>query len=296
MEIYKIENLVNGKCYIGQTVLTFNERYNFKGEGIERVLAYLEMREDKTSSYSDKLYHNNHLLNAIRKYGTENFTVEIIDTAESIEELNKKEKYWIKHYNAFRKGYNKCKGGDGIEGWEPSNATRKFWSKQRKGRHAGKRNPNYGGKLFTKETLEKMSIAKKGKYTGEKSWVARPVINLDTMEVFDAMAQACRKYNISSGNLTACCQRKERGKHGVRKLAGGYRWMYYDEYLKKGDIVGEPINKRHKAVVNIDTGEVFETAAEAGRQYSIDSSTIGKVCRGEKKTCGGHRWRYKEQE
>ena len=38
MEIYKITNLVNGKCYIGQTITSFNERYNFEGEGIERVL------------------------------------------------------------------------------------------------------------------------------------------------------------------------------------------------------------------------------------------------------------------
>lgn len=296
MEIYKIQNKVNGKCYIGQTVTSFNERYNFKGEGAERVLGYLEMREAKASSYSEKLYHNNHLLCALRKYGVENFNVEIIDTAETLEELNKKEEKWIKLYKAFENGYNKCKGGDGTKGWVPTEDVRNLWSEQRKGRHAGKKNPNYGGRLVSEESRRKMSEARKGRFIGGENWRARELINLDTLEVFETMTQACEKYGISSGNLTACCQRQERGEHGTRKLAGGYRWMYHDEYLEKGDVVGEVKNNHHRAVRNIDTGKVFETAAAAGRFYSIDSSQIGKVCRGIKNTCGGYGWEYYKQE
>lgn len=292
MEIYKITNLVNGKKYIGQTIKTFNDRYNFAGEGVERVWAYLNFRRDKETFYQTRMYHNNHLLKAIEKYGFDNFAVDIIDTAETSEELNQKECYWIEHYNAFTDGYNYCIGGNGTRGYKFSEEAKRKMSLSRKGVHAGDKNPNYKARHFTEETIRKMSIAKKGKYTGTDSWRSVKIINLDTLEVFDTITQAGEKYGIKNSNISHCCQRKERGKHGVRTRAGGYRWMYYDEYLEKGDVVGFPTNKRHKKVINIDTNEIFDTATQAGKHYSIDPSQIGKVCKGKLKTCGGFRWEY----
>lgn len=295
MEIYKIVNLVNGKRYIGQTTKTFNSRYNFKGEGIERVLGYLEFRENKADFYNEKFYYNDHLLKAIRKYGVENFEVKIIDTADNIKDLNIKEMYWIKHFQSNVNGYNHCDGGGNNKGWKMSETTKEHLSKIRKGRFVGKDNPNYG-KTHSIETRNKMSEARKGKLTGSESPKARQVINLDTLEVFETMTTACEKYNISSGNLTNVCQRQERGTHGTRKLAGGYRWMYYDEYLEKGDIVGEYKNAHHKAVINIDTGKIFNTIREASDYYNIDSSSIAKTCKGRFKTSGGYRWEYYNKE
>lgn len=43
----------------------------------------------------------------IKEYGKENFTIEEIDSAKTFEELDSKEKYWIKELNTiFPKGYN----------------------------------------------------------------------------------------------------------------------------------------------------------------------------------------------
>ena len=106
--IYKIENLVNGKIYIGQTTRSFNERYNAKGKGIERVYGYLLGCE----RYGDS--HNVYLLKSIRKYGFINFEVEeVFDIAYDRKELDEKEKYWIKYYNACdpNYGYNSLPGG-----------------------------------------------------------------------------------------------------------------------------------------------------------------------------------------
>lgn len=100
MIIYKIVNLVNGKIYIGQTVNTFNQRYGGKGVGVERI----------TDSYSN----NSHLLNAIEKYGTMNFKVEILEQCTTLEELNEREDYYVEYYdsNNESKGYNKIGGGN----------------------------------------------------------------------------------------------------------------------------------------------------------------------------------------
>lgn len=64
MQIYKITNCVNSKIYIGKDT-TSNP--NYYGSGVI-------------------------LNNAIKKYGIENFTKHIIDTAETKEELSVKEK------------------------------------------------------------------------------------------------------------------------------------------------------------------------------------------------------------
>ena len=90
--IYKIENKLNGHCYIGQSI-NIEERWKIHKNSIYNCIVY---------DYP--------LYKAIRKYGIENFSFEIIE--ECIEkELNDKEVYWIKQYNSFFNGYNQTMGG-----------------------------------------------------------------------------------------------------------------------------------------------------------------------------------------
>ena len=114
--IYKIENTINGKVYIGQTIHKrgFNGRYECKGKGIERVYNYHNNQKNKNRDY------NIYLLNSIKKYGFDAFLVdEVFDTAISQDELNKKEKYYIEKFNSFYNGYNCTLGGDGTFGYKP---------------------------------------------------------------------------------------------------------------------------------------------------------------------------------
>lgn len=96
--IYAITNLINGKKYIGQTTRTFNQRYKGSGVGAERVSG---------------CETNSHLASALNKYGAKNFKVDIIEVCGCAEELNEKEKYYIKYYETMdsTKGYNYCEGG-----------------------------------------------------------------------------------------------------------------------------------------------------------------------------------------
>ena len=113
--IYKIENKINKKVYIGQTTEKngFNGRYCCDGIGIERVYNYHNNRKNRGNNY------NSHLLNAIEKYGFDSFIVdEIFDVALSSDELNNKEMFYIRQFDSFHNGYNCTLGGEGILGYK----------------------------------------------------------------------------------------------------------------------------------------------------------------------------------
>lgn len=100
--IYKIENLINNKVYIGQTTKGFNNRYPYKGIGMERVYSY----------YLSNSNRNVDLLNDIINYGIESFNVvEVLDVAFSMDELNTKEQTYILIFDSFKNGYNQNTGG-----------------------------------------------------------------------------------------------------------------------------------------------------------------------------------------
>lgn len=90
--IYKVTNNINNKVYIGQS----NQ---------------IEARWKKhchRSLYDNGTDYNCVFYRAIRKYGLENFTFEVIEECKE-EELDEKEKYWIKQYNSFL-GFENCNG------------------------------------------------------------------------------------------------------------------------------------------------------------------------------------------
>ena len=93
--IYKIENLVNGKCYIGQSV------------DIKR-----RWRSHKSCAFnSTSEGYDRPLYKAIRKYGLNNFSFEVLEECDRVS-LNKRETYWIKVFNSMDNGYNLDEGGD----------------------------------------------------------------------------------------------------------------------------------------------------------------------------------------
>lgn len=99
--IYKWQNKINGKCYIGQSIdLGLRLRHH--------------MYKYNHNRYKSPLYK------AFRKYGAENFTLEILYDAGvadlSIKPLlNQLEIGYIEKYNSYGStGYNQTRGGDNI--------------------------------------------------------------------------------------------------------------------------------------------------------------------------------------
>ena len=91
--IYKITNDINGKIYIGKTLLTVEERF----------------KQHYHDSQRESMNHRP-LYAAMRKYGCNHFSVETVEETNLPEE---REKYWIEYYGSFKNGYNATVGGDG---------------------------------------------------------------------------------------------------------------------------------------------------------------------------------------
>ena len=133
--IYKLTNLKNKKIYVGQTI-QFEKRMNHH-------------RHSKQPGVDA----------AIRKYGWENFSVEILEECPE-EMLDEREIFWIAELNSmFPNGYNLTSGGNAKR--IVSEATRAKLSAIGKGRWVGEKNPFYG-KHHTEEARAKNGAAHRG--------------------------------------------------------------------------------------------------------------------------------------
>lgn len=92
--IYSATNSLTGKTYIGQTIEGLDER---------------RRKHLKDARSNKKWYHP--FYRDIYMFGKEIFIWDIIDYAESLSELNKKECYYIRVYDTFENGYNRTLGG-----------------------------------------------------------------------------------------------------------------------------------------------------------------------------------------
>lgn len=90
--IYSGLNNINQKRYIGSTTRSLEKR----------------IWEHQNAAFTEKggLFANELFL-----YGLEKFEFEIVDTAETVDELAQKEIYYISKYDTFANGYNSDRGG-----------------------------------------------------------------------------------------------------------------------------------------------------------------------------------------
>lgn len=204
MIIYKLTNKITGKVYIGQTVRGLEER--------------MQEHYRHDTIIVDK---------AIQKYGKDSFDVEIIDRADTIEELNQKEQFWIRHYDCITpKGYNQCFGGDNTMGYHHREESKQAMSEAKKEIYIAEGNPFYG-KTHSDEVKERMSEQRKGMahLTEEQVLKLRAshhtvqVRNVETGEGFDTVKSAAEHYGLKDTHITRVCK-------GKRKRTGGFHWEY----------------------------------------------------------------------
>lgn len=155
MIIYKIENKINGKVYIGQTVKSLNHRKNQHIKSAERGGIYMIQK-------------------AIRKYGADNFEWSIICETDSFSKLNVLEKFYIAAYKKMTDVYNMTDGRDGALGRKMTESGRKKIgeansrrivkeSSRKKMSEKKKNKPTWNkGKKYSDEYKKKLSEIRKG--------------------------------------------------------------------------------------------------------------------------------------
>jgi group I intron endonuclease len=198
---------------------------------------------------------------AFIKYGIENFQVyvEYFPNATD-EELGEMEKNLIKECcTMVPNGYNVAEGGVINRGWKMSDDAKKHLSKINKG---------------------KPSLIKKMVSMFTKSG--------DFVKTFDSIKSASVSIGILSSGISACCT-------GIQKSAGGYVWKF-DDGSQSQTNNETYLNLKTKKVSQFSKDNVFiktwDSASEAGRNFTINRSRISACCTGRKKSTGGFIWKY----
>ena len=108
-EIYMIKNKITGESYIGQTrcmkIIENKQKYS----GYERIYGrhMTRAKRDKEKGGCKLLYEGK------RKYGRENFEVELLERCE-LRRMNEKKLKYINEYDTIVNGYNMTQYGTGF--------------------------------------------------------------------------------------------------------------------------------------------------------------------------------------
>lgn len=253
----------SGKSYIGQTTDEQKRRQCFNDR---------------------KYYSGSRMDHAIKKYGSENFTYEVLyrneyeTMEEAIADLNRKEQEYIKKFDSYKNGYNMTLGGEGVRGLF---LTPDAVARMRAGlKEYYRTHPNpFQGKTHSEKTRKVLSELA-SKRTGEKASMHGKHLTEEQKKILSECAK----------------QRTGENNHFFGKV-------HNDSTKKK---ISEA-NSKPVCQIDATTGEViqvFTSALEAGKYLGNPrlNSEIIKCCRGYVSpsgrhylTCKGYKWKYQER-
>jgi group I intron endonuclease len=165
-KIYKITNKENGLIYIGCTINSLEKRFSEH-----------HYRCFKTD-YKSKLY------NSMKKYGQENFTIELIEECD-LSVIYETEKKYIKSYDSYNNGLNSTFGGEGCLGYIHSPEIRQKISENTKNgnSHKGKTYEElYGDRAEEEREKRRLSVKKGWESMSEKDKEQRVIKVRDTSQ------------------------------------------------------------------------------------------------------------------
>lgn len=238
--IYLITNNINNKKYVGQTTRGFINRYN----------------EYKLQAKCCNPY----VLKSIKKYGIENFNFKIIDTAQTLHELNYKEIKYISTYNTTNRnlGYNIEFGGTNSNSNEETIQLL----------HSQRKNIKQSDE-WIKKRVEK---------------IAKPVVKLDlnnnVLETHPSLAEAGKNNSnkFSHQKILRLC-------NGRAKQSSDYIWCYYEDYIN--NVIPQYIKKNVKKISEFNDEEIrtiYETYKEKdvsirklSEELKINFSTLNNI-------------------
>ena len=300
--IYCIENLINGKKYIGQTIRTIKQRWK---------------QHVYTSRSSNSNKYPIHL--AINKYGEKNFNIYLLyqcsfNILDDLNEaLNRKEIFYIEQYDTRNKkyGYNLAVGGGIIRDvyikvkqfdingtlikcWDSIKDACDFYNTQYSGivgACTGLQKTcagyiwRYDEDEFDKFDCNNNNVRKIVKYSLDGQYISE----------YNSITDAANANNASVSHIFHCCV-------GKNKTCKGFVYRYAEDDFLKYDTCNKTQNKNYKwttskmvncYTLNNDFIKTYDSLHSAQVAVGLKSSSaITEVCKGRSKFSAGYKWFY----
>ena len=277
----------SNKSYIGITSQKPEKRWKRCGEGY--------LRKNKDDSYAQPA-----MAHAIKKYSDWDLWQHIVFMDNlSKDDACKIERLLISIFQTTNQeyGYNISSGGDCT-----------FFGRKHTDETKEKMSRAQTGKIVSDETKRKISESR----LGEKNWLygrrrteveiqrlidvnayrAKPVICLETKEIFSSAVQAHKKTGIARADIQRCCQKKP-----GHLTAGGLHWMFVSDYdeSKIDEYLSIVKTYKYRQVICIETKMIYDSVKEVSEKTGISMSSIYSCCSGYQNTAGGFHWMYFEE-
>lgn len=254
-DVYKITNKVNNKVYIGIT-----------SKGI-------------SARWKEHIYSAEHgcpfkLHNAIRKYGKENFSIELIDFCNSWEELTEKEQYYISEYKSLQDeyGYNMTEGGDGTFGRCHTEETKEKIRQKAIGREvteATRLKLSEAGKIITEAREAYRNSGNIG------SSRRKPVLQYTKDGNFVSEYCGVNEASRLTGIHVATLSNALKGRNVIGSKVNPYIWVYKEDYPDVPETVSTSLFAKDP--------DWKPTISEACRKADLESRKNRKVTEKQKR-------------
>ena len=114
--------------------------------------------------------------------------------------------------------------------------------------------------------------------------MARPVVCLESGEMFPSYSEAARAYGLSGTDVRKAVVAK--------KPVRGLNWRFAYEVDRRGTYVPPA---RVREVVECEDGRVFPNILQAAQSIGVNSQTLRRAIR-QFRPCGGMYWRLRREE
>lgn len=282
--IYKITNLINGKCYIGQSI---------------NILQRWKQHRTNYQTREEALYL------AMRKYGINNFAFEVIEECRE-EELDSKEKYYIHYYDSYNNGYNLTHGGQ----FKKDFYSLKIYQLWEEGKSVSQITNilklNRQTVLYYLQSYKNYSIKESNVRGGKQSY--------KTMQKNNTLPEHMQpkriiQYDIWGNKIKEWSSAKEINRNlgidtsligkvikGEYLQAGGYQFHYYGDNEIKD--ISQQINLKFGIIQkNLNNNILNKFPSIKSAAFSLNkkpsqATSISKCCLGKQKTAYGYKWEY----
>jgi len=217
-----------------------------------------------------------HLYNAIRLYGWDQFTIEILysfpkegNWKERLDELEIQE--IAKRNTLAPNGYNNETGGNRNKILHED--TKELMSEAR----SGERHFMFG-KHHTEEARE---LLKEANAKAVQQWSRD---GKELIRTFESVEEAVRKSGADGSHITKVCKEE-------RKTAGGFHW----KFVNPGDVrTNQPLKFTKIQQWSFDGKTLiaeYDTIRKASEESKAEVRVISRCCKGKGRSAGGFKWK-----